>query len=128
MTSVKLSENTLKKYYPEYYIYHAPTICYNINKVYLNKDNLKSEFKYLENENEIKKEIKKIKLLQILSENEYEDIVLSKINTSIIKAVGLLCEGKLFLRGKTYAQNSILDEYKIKSINMKNASLSLRKR
>ncbi len=128
VNSIKLSESSLKKYYPEFYLYNASTICYNINKVYINEHNLNTKVKYYKNVNDIKKEIKKIKLLQILSESKYKNTELRNININTIKSVGLLCDGNLFLRGKIYSKNSTLDRYKIKSINMKNASLSLRKR
>lgn len=124
ITSKRLSKDSLKKFYPEYFLYDGPT-CYNINKIYLNTKDKNENFDYLKDTKDIKKEIKKIKLLQMLNETSYENVSLSKINDKIIKSIGVLCDDNLFLRGKVYNNNSKIGSYKVKSINMKNASISL---
>lgn len=126
VSSTRLSNDSLKEFYPEYFIYNAP-VCFNINDVYVN-NNKNVKFEHLKDKNDIKKEVKKIKLLQMLSESKTEEIGLSKINDKIIKSVGIICDKNLFLRGKAYNINSEIGEFKIKSINTKNATISLEKR
>jgi hypothetical protein len=123
ISSKSLSKDSLKRYYPEYFLFDGP-ICFNINNITIDKKSDK-DITILKNEHKIKKEVKKIKLLQMLNESKFENVGLSQINDIIIKSVGVLCEDNLFLRGKVYSKNSKIGKYQIKSINVKNTSIHL---
>ena len=123
VSSKRLSSENLEKYYPEFFLFKGP-VCNAINKIVLNEKDLNSKSIKLKNEKEIKKEVNRIKLLQMLNEAN-SDIMTSKINKKIIKSLGLICNKQLFLRGKFYSQNDKIGDFMIKSINTENSLIYL---
>jgi len=47
------------------------------------------------------------------------------IGTELIKALGVLCGNRLFIRGQSFGKGDLIGNVKIKHINAKNASISL---
>lgn len=123
VSSKSVSDKDLKKYYPEFFLFNGP-ICNSVKKIVSNKSQLNKKNTTLISEKDIKKEIKRIKLLQMLNETN-ESIVTSKINKNIIKSLALICNNQLFLRGKFYRTNDNIGDFIIKSINPDNSSIYL---
>jgi len=124
VSSSKLSKNSLAKYYPEYFIYNGIK-CNVINNVQNNTNNINQKVKLLTKENDIKDEVKKIKLLQMLNDINPTNINTSRINKELIKSLGLICGNRLFIRGKSFGQGDSLGNIMIKKINQNNSSISI---
>lgn len=125
--STKLSDDDMKKYYSEYFLYDA-TECNKINKIVVVKDSNypKQNMGKLTSENEKLDEIKSLKLLQIL--NDYgKNFTTSKVSTEIVESVGVICDNKLLFRGQNFAENSMLNEIKIKKIDEANGIIYVEK-
>ena len=123
VSSKRLSQDNLKKYYPEFFVFSGP-VCNSINKIVFTKKEFNEDIKLLVKEEEIKTEVNKIKLLQML--NEANGVInISKVNTNIIKSLGIICNNRVFLRGKFYGEDDLIGKLKIKSINSKNSSIYL---
>lgn len=122
INSTKLSTESMKKYYPEFFLYDAK-VCTKINEIKeFDKKPFKNENIVLSKESEIKDEIKKIKLLQIL--NDYGKVfTTSKPSKAIILSTGVICGDDLVLRGKTFKKEMILGDIQIKSMNQKDGIL-----
>lgn len=120
--STRLSETSMKKFYPEYFAYDAKE-CVKINQIVnFNEKPTMFRTKTLTNESEIKNEIKKIKLLQLL--NDFgENFTTSMSSKSIIKSVGVICSDTLLFRGKSYKKESTIGAIKIKNMEQSNGTL-----
>lgn len=119
--STKISTDNMKKYYPEFFIYNAKE-CVMINDILDNKKMISTKISTINNSDEIKKEIKKIKLLQILVDNG-NNVISSHPSKEIIKSLGIICEDKVHFRGKTFKINDSIGKLKIKNIDSKNGIL-----
>jgi len=124
VSSLKLSQKSLEKYYPEYFIYSGLK-CNVINKIYTNGKKSNTKINLLTKENDIKNEVKKVKLLQMLNDENPSNISTSSMNPELIKALGVLCGNRLFLRGQSFGANDVLGNTIIKNINSKNSTISL---
>jgi len=122
ISSLKLAKKDLEKYYPEYFLYDGLK-CNTINSIQTNKNNLNKKVTVLSEDKDIKNEIKKIKLLQMLNDEISTNIDTSTVNPSIVKAIGVLCSSRLFLRGQSYGKGDVVGNMIIKSINTKNSSI-----
>lgn len=123
VSSSRLTLEDLKQYYPEYFLYQGE-ICNAVNKVVKvsEKNKVKSTEPVLalKTKEEIQDEVRKIKLLQMLSEAKQDTINTSTINEKIIKGIGIVCDNKLVLKGKKYSANDTVGTAKIDSISIIN--------
>jgi hypothetical protein len=124
--SSRLDNESLKKYYPAFSAFEGKT-CNLLNgvKIINRPDDILYSTSKITNEDDIKKEVKKIKLLQILNDSNQDTNFFSKLDKNRIKSIGILCDGNLILRGKVYRKNSSIGNLKIKDINIKNNFLFL---
>ena len=132
VTSTKLDNDSIKKYYPEFFAYDAK-ICVKINQVvdYKVVDYKSKPKKYknsiLTREKEIKTEIKKIKLLQLL--NDFgENFTTSTPNETIIKSTGVICTDGLYFRGQNYKANTSLGTLELKQMDLNNGTLYVKQK
>jgi hypothetical protein len=117
--STRINEDNMKKYYPEYFLYEARE-CVKINDMRIkNGKNSNRITTLIKNETQIKEEIKKIKLLQVLTDygNVYNT---SKVSKEIIEAVGIICDQNIYFRGKSYKTNDTIGTIKINKIDTNN--------
>ena len=115
--SKNIDDETMQKYYPELFAYSGEK-CYSIQNVFI----YKSKDKKLP----LKKEIEKLRILNILhnTENDYKTI--NKLDMQTIQAIGIICNGKLHLRNKDYKiGDNIYSNYYIKSIDQNMANVIL---
>ena len=124
ISSSRLSNSDLIKYYPEYYLYNAEQ-CYIINNITIGKKNTTINIKKIKDENSIKKEIKKIKLLQMLSDNNSNAITSSNISPKIIKSLGYICNSKLIFKNKSYEIEDTIGNFVIKMLDNKAHTIRL---
>ena len=124
VSSSKLSNKSLEQYYPEYFIYSGLK-CNVINKITSKNKISKQKVKILTKENDIKNEVKKVKLLQMLNDENSTNISTSVMNQELIKALGVICGNRLFLRGQSFGAGDIVGNSKIKYIDAKNSTISL---
>lgn len=124
ISSIDINEKDLKRLYPEYFIYNGAK-CNIINEVSItNIDTLKSDI--IKIKDKTKKEIiKKIRLLQILADdNSNEKINSNDIQNKILN-LGFICDDKLLIRNRKYNVGDVLGDKKINLIDNKKSIVYL---
>lgn len=124
VSSLNLSQKDLEKYYPEYFIYNGLK-CNIVNNIVNSSKKSNEKITMLKKVDDIKNEVKKIRLLQMLNDENAANIDTSSMNSELIKALGVLCGNRLFIRGLSFGKGDLVGNVKIKHINAKNASISL---
>ena len=106
----------LKKIYPEYYLYNGEK-CNIINEISLtNIDTFKKEnLKY--KPKKIQDIVKKVKLLQILLNDNKKSLVNNKNLMHTIISLGVICDNKLIIKGNEYLLGDDIANNKINLID-----------
>jgi len=113
----KLVDNdAMQEKYPEIFAYNGQK-CFSIQSVYVNKTNKKAS--------NSKKEIEKLKMLNLLHNTSSDYMSNLNLNINTIQAVGIICENKLHIRSKDYKIGDSIDKYYLKSINSKKSNIVL---
>ena len=114
--SKKINESDMEMYYPEIFAYDGKS-CTSIQNVYIYKVKKKNF--------NINKEIKKLKLLNILHNSKNDYNINKKLDMKTIQAVGILCTDTLHIRNKDYNIGDNIANYYIKSIDQNMANVIL---
>lgn len=123
VASSKVSQDDLKRYYPEYFLYEGNK-CHLINKIELD-DKIYSDIMPIEDADFIKKEIEKIKMIQALVDIGYKNNDVADLNKDSLKAFGIICDDSIMIRQKFYKESDNIGNLIIKKIDAKNNSVYL---
>lgn len=116
--STRLDNASMKRFYPEYFLYDGEE-CVTINDVIFKSSSKKDIKMPIRGEKNIKKEIRKIKLLQLLTD-EGNSFSTSKVSKEILKSAGVICNKNIYFRGKDYRQKDKIGSIRIKKIDVDN--------
>ena len=124
VSSNRITKEDLKKYYLEYFLFKGKK-CNRINSITDTKSNIMENYSFYTNEKEIKKEIKRLKLLQILHDDSEIKGNYNRISYETIKSLSLICNKKVIFRNKMYQKNGYIGKFKIIKIDSLNSVLTL---
>lgn len=133
LSSTKIDSSDLNKYYPEHLLYDGEkcTVVNDVIDVDTNAQVVASVIK-LKTPSKIDDEVKKIKLLQILvnssNKSEIQKNTIENTTPKTIKAIGIICDNELVLRGKRYEQDDLVGNIRINSISKTNSTVYVRVR
>jgi hypothetical protein len=122
ISSVRLKEEDLLQFYPEYFLFTGEK-CSIINNIETTNSNNNNNMVLLDRKDDLLKEVKKIKLLQLVNDYIDSDVMMTSISKELIQSAGVICEKRLLLRGRYYKINDTLSSLKIKSIDVQNSTL-----
>jgi len=127
ISSIRLNKEELLHYYPEYFLYKGQK-CNIVNKIYTRNKKISNSMLKLVKKEDILREVRKIKLLQLLSDNNDNDNinVNLKLSKNIIKSIAVICKNSLLIRGIYYKSGDEINKIKIDSIDSKNSILYIK--
>jgi hypothetical protein len=102
--------------------------CNTINNIYKDGKKDSTKIEVLTIEKEIKNEVRKVKLLQMLNDEEQSNISTSAMNVQLIKALGVTCKNRIFLRGQSFGINDVIGNLTITNIDSINSTVSVESR
>jgi hypothetical protein len=126
ISSSRISQNDLKEFYPEYFLYKGLN-CQLINKVeVINQEYKEShDASPIRSKAQVKREIEKIKMVQALVDIGYKNLNTLDLNRDSIKAFGILCNNQIIIREKAYKEKDFIGNLKIRRIDSKDNSIYL---
>lgn len=126
VNSSRINEKNLKDYYPEYFLYTGKR-CQLINKVEIINEEYDDthDASIITDSASMKKEIEKLKMLQALVDIGYKNLDTYDLNRDSIKAFGILCDGKIIIRQKSYMEKDLIGNLKVRKIDTRDNSIYL---
>jgi len=125
VSSTELNKEVLLQKYPEIFLYSGRK-CTILNEIVTKSTKTRKSMLELQNKKNITKMIQKVKLLQLLVDNNSFEENNSKITLELIKSIGMICDNRLFVRGKYYNKNDLISSFKIIEIDSKSSTIIIK--